>query len=135
MTKIVTCQLWIFRNNPRYPGLNASSVLMLIMDVAKRYFLFLFLFRDNGISIQISTYQIYTEIFMFLTMMIFFRIEKTPFWARIVHSITIVVIYVIQPIFYLNSDKNFRARVLEQGIWKALKKELFQNNAKIQPVN
>ena len=72
---------------------------------------------------------------MFLIMLIYILIEMTPFWARIVHCFTIVVIYVIQPMFYLNGDKNFRTRVLEQGIWKALKKELFQNNAKIQPVN
>ena len=45
------------------------------------------------------------------------------------------MIYVMQPIFYLNGDKNFRTRVLEQGVWTALKKELFQNNAEIQPVN
>ena len=72
---------------------------------------------------------------MFLIMLIYILIEKTPFWARIVHCFTIVVIYVIQPMFYLNGDKNFRTRVLEQGIWKALKKELFQSNAEIQPVN
>ena len=62
---------------------------------------------------------------MFLTFLIFLLIEKTTFWARIVHCFAIVVVYVIQPIFYLNGDKNFRERVLEKGIWKALKKELF----------
>ena len=81
---------------------------------------------------------------MFLIMLIFIlsRIynslhltEKTPFLARIVQCFTIVMIYVIQPIFYLNGDKNFRTKVFEQGIWKALKKKLFQNNAEIQPVN
>ena len=81
---------------------------------------------------------------MFLIMLIFIlsRIynllhltEKTPFLARIVQCFTIVMIYVIQPIFYLNGDKNFRTRVLEQGIWKALKKELFQSNAEIQSVH
>ena len=107
------------------------SELMLILDVP--YWYFLFLFRDNGISIRISTYQIYAEIFMFLTMLIFLPIEKTPFWSRIVGCIGSIGIYVIQPIFYLNGDKNFRTRVLDQGIWKALKKELFQNNAEIQP--
>ena len=62
--------------------------------------------------------------------------EKTPFLAMIVQELLfIVMIYVIQPIFYLNGDKNFRTRVLEQGVWTALKKELFQNNAEIQPVN
>jgi hypothetical protein len=45
------------------------------------------------------------------------------------------MIYVIHPIFYLFGDINFRRRVLNQGIWKALKKELFPNNSEIQPVN
>ena len=68
-------------------------------------------------------------------MLIFIWIEKTLFVIRIFNCIATVVICVIQPIFYLNGDKNFRTRVLEQGIWKALKKELFQSNAEIQPVN
>ena len=72
--------------------------------------------------------------FMFLTVLIFIAIEKTPFWARIFGFIGSTMSYVIQPIFYLFGDVNFRARVLNQGIWKALKKELFPNNAKIQPV-
>ena len=72
---------------------------------------------------------------MFLIMLIFLWIEKTLFGIRVFNCIASVVIYVIQPIFYLNGDKNFRTRVLEQGIWKALKKELFQSNAEIQPVN
>ena len=72
---------------------------------------------------------------MFLTILIFLLVEKTALWARVVHCFTIVMIYVMQPIFYLNGDKNFRRRVLELGVWRALKKELFQNNAEIQPVN
>ena len=96
---------------------------------------FVFLFRDNGITIQISIYQIYSEIFMFLTVLIFIAIEKTLFWARIFSFISSTMIYVIHPIFYLFGDKNFRKRVLNQGIWRALKKELFPNNSEIQPVN
>ena len=37
--------------------------------------------------------------------------------------------FVILPLFYLNGDANFR--VLHQGLWKALKKELFQTNREI----
>ena len=33
--------------------------------------------------------------------------------------------FVIQPLFYLNDDVNFRQRVLHVGLWKALKRELF----------
>ena len=92
-------------------------------------------FRDNGITIQISIYQIYCELVMFLTVLIFIAIEKTLFWARIFSFISSTMIYVIHPIFYLFGDKNFRKRVLNQGIWKALKKEFFPNNSEIQPVN
>ena len=40
-------------------------------------------------------------------------------------SLTFVA-FVIQPLFYLNGDANFRNRVLQKGLWKALKIELFQ---------
>ena len=96
---------------------------------------FLSFFRDNGITIQTSIYQIYCEIVMFLTVLIFIAIEKTLFWSRIFSFISSTMIYVIYPIFYLFGDRNFRKRVLNQGIWKALKKELFPNNSEIQPVN
>ena len=69
---------------------------------------------------------------MFLGLLIFIPIEKTPFMGRIFGFISCIMYYVIQPIFYLNGDVNFRKRVLNQGIWKALKKELFPNNAEIQ---
>ena len=85
-------------------------------------------FRDNGITMQISIYQIYCEIFLFLTVLIFIVVEKTTFWARIFGFIGSTMVYVIQPIFYLFGDINFRNRVSNQGIWKAMKKELFENN-------
>ena len=44
------------------------------------------------------------------------------------------LLFVIQPLFYLNGDVNFRNRVQNQGLWKALKRELFQTNSHIQPV-
>ena len=61
-------------------------------------------------------------------MLIFIVVEKTTFWARIFGFIGSTMVYVIQPIFYLFGDINFRNRVSNQGIWKALKKELFENN-------
>ena len=36
------------------------------------------------------------------------------------------VLFVVQPLFYLNGDANFRNRVSQKGLWKALKTELFQ---------
>ena len=44
------------------------------------------------------------------------------------------VIFVIQPLFYLNGDVNFRNRVLQQGLLRALYQELFPRNNQIQPV-
>ena len=94
---------------------------------------------DNGITIQISIYQIYSEIFMFLILLIFIPITifgpKTENWTRIFGIFTSIMCFVIRPTFLLFGDVNFRRRVLDQGIWKALKKELFSNNAEIQPVN
>ena len=110
-------------------GLNKTTKLILPTNDTR---FFLFHFRDNGITIQISIYQIYTKLFMFLILLIFILIEKTPFISRIFGLINCMIHYVIQPIFYLNGDVNFRQRVLNQGIWKALKKELFPNNAEIQ---
>ena len=43
-------------------------------------------------------------------------------------------IFVIQPLFYLNGDVNFRNRVLQQGLLRALYQELFPRNNQIQPV-
>jgi hypothetical protein len=45
--------------------------------------------------------------------------------------ISTFAIFVISPLFYLNGDANFRNRVLHQGMWKALKQELFQTNTTI----
>ena len=46
---------------------------------------------------------------------------------KIVGVVTTFAIFVVQPLFYLNGDANFRNRVQTQGLWKALKKELFLN--------
>ena len=62
-------------------------------------------------------------------------IEKDVFILRMISFPYNFVIFVIQPLFYLNGDVNFRNRVLEQGLWRALKKELFQSNTQIQPVS
>ena len=76
---------------------------------------------------------------MFLILLIFIPITifglKTENLTRIFGIFTGIMCFVISPIFLLFGDVNFRRRVLDQGIWKALKKELFSNNAEIQPVN
>ena len=96
---------------------------------------YLIIFRDNGITIQIMNYQVYTElsIFLGLTITRLLPIQKNMA-QNIVGVCATFAIFVIQPLFYLNGDVNFRKRVQNQGLWKALKRELFQSNSQIQPV-
>ena len=88
-------------------------------------------FRDNGITTQILTYQLYVEVvvviwFWFIIGLL--PIERNLLLLRINSIIAPFVTFVIQPLFYLNGDVNFRRRVLHQGLWKALKKELFNDS-------
>ena len=97
----------------------------------------LIIFRDNGITIQIMSYQVYTELILFFMLMIcgLLPIEKDMVLMKIAGSVTTFAMFVVQPLFYLNGDVNFRNRVQNQGLWKALKKELFQTNSQIQPIS
>ena len=92
--------------------------------------------RDNGITIQIMSCQVYTEIIMFLALLIFgvLPFEKNMVVVEIVKVLSNFTIFSVQPLFYLNGDVNFRKRVQNQGLWKAVKKELFQTNSSIQPI-
>ena len=78
----------------------------------------------------------YTELFIFLGLFIFGFIpfEKNMVVLEIVKVLTNFAFFVVQPLFYLNGDVNFRNRVQNQGLWKALKKELFPTNSQIQPI-
>ena len=82
------------------------------------------------------SYQVYTELFLFLGLLIFGLIpfEKNMVVLEIVKVLSNFAFFVVQPLFYLNGDVNFRNRVQNQGLWKALKKELFQTNSQIQPI-
>jgi hypothetical protein len=82
------------------------------------------------------SYQVYTELFLFLVLLIFGLIpfEKNMVVLEIVKVLSNFAFFVVQPLFYLNGDVNFRNRVQNQGLWKALKKELFQTNSQIQPI-
>ena len=97
----------------------------------------LIIFRDNGITIQIMSYQVYTELILFVMLMTcgLLPIEKDMVLMKIAGSVTTFAMFVVQPLFYLNGDVNFRNRVQNQGLWKALKKELFQTNSQIQPIS
>ena len=82
------------------------------------------------------SYQVYTELVLFLGLLIFGLIpfDKNMVVFEIVKVLSNFAIFVVQPLFYLNGDVNFRNRVQNQGLWKALKKELFQTNSQIQPI-
>ena len=79
----------------------------------------------------------YTKLILFVTLMIssLLPIEKNILVMKFVGVVTTFVMFVVQPLFYLNGDVNFRNRVQNQGLWKALKKELFQTNSRIQPIS
>ena len=73
----------------------------------------------------------YTELILFLGFLIaglLPSIIKNMIVMKIVGVVTTFAIFVVQPLFYLNGDANFRNRVQNQGLWKALKKELFSND-------
>ena len=74
------------------------------------------------------SYQVYTELILFLGLLVFglLPIKKNMVVLEIVKGLSNFAIFVVQPLFYLNGDVNFRNRVQNQGLWKALKKELFQ---------
>ena len=93
-------------------------------------------FRDNGITVQILKYQLYCEGFMFLLVLFtaIIPIENDVTVYRILAIMYSFVVFVMQPLFYLHGDANFRNRVLQQGLWKALDRELFQRNTQIQPI-
>jgi hypothetical protein len=86
------------------------------------------LFRDNGISIQLMKYQMYTEIFVFVSVficLVFSPVGKDILMIRIIGILNTVMTFVIQPLFYLSGDVNFRNRVLHKGLWLAIRTELF----------
>ena len=78
----------------------------------------------------------YTELILFLGFMILLLlpIEKDMIVQKFAGIFSTFAIFVIQPPFYLNGDVNFRNRVQNQGLWRALKKELFPMTSQIQPM-
>ena len=87
-------------------------------------------FRDNGITIEIACYQLCTELGLFVVTLIFgfLPIERNTLILRIFQILANFMMFVVQPLFYLNGDINFRNRVLHQGLWRALNKELFETD-------
>ena len=109
-----------FFNRKRYDQMFCLKNLQHLLTIP-----YLIIFRDNGITIQIMTYQLYIELILFLALLLFGIL--LPF-SKIAGILSTFLIFVVQPLFYLNGDVNFRNRVQNQGLWKALKRELFQMN-------
>ena len=73
-------------------------------------------FRDTGITIQISLYQLCTEWASFFVMIILTLesgimknyIDRSITFIRIGEISNVFVMFVIQPLFFLNGDPNFR---------------------------
>ena len=116
-------------NSPLYnlisvlPGFICKRINMLIKCI--------FFFRDNGISLQIQMYQLYSEIFVFFTylfltfLLSFLNPIHKILVGRAIQSAIQVILYVVQPLFYLHGDPSFRKICMDQGIWCALKRALF----------
>ena len=84
-------------------------------------------FRDTGISLQIQMYQLYSEFFVFAFAFLFSFLVPSQL-RKMVSIVTSFIVFVVQPLFYLHGDPSFRNRIMNQGlqgIWQALKKELF----------
>ena len=131
-------KVWVLIKCIFYWRVELNTVAM--MHILRHYthintyrFLFFSFFRDNGITVQILKYQLYCEGFIIL-LLLFLPIENDVWISRISRCLYNFVALVIQPLFYLNGDVNFRNRVLQQGLWKALKQELFQMNTQIQRI-
>ena len=92
---------------------------------------FSFLFRDNGITVQLMKYQLYTEIFVFLLnfFLVFLPSERDILMIRIIGILNTFMTFVIYPLFYLSGDVNFRNRILRKGLWLAIKTELFSSTS------
>ena len=114
-----------------------SLIVIVLSDIIDVYCMYcclstclsshLICYSDNGITIQIMGYQLFTEVvgFIGLLIVVVIPIERSMTMLKIYGILSNFLIFVIQPLFYLNSDVNFRNRVLHQGLWRALKKELF----------
>ena len=98
-----------------------------------------YLYRDNGITIQIQKYQFFTELGSFFVMMVigvyndnlvFKNAERSITMIRISEIINVFVMFVIQPLYFLNGDANFRTRITRHGLPKALKMALFNQRGR-----
>ena len=75
-------------------------------------------------------YQLFTEVVVFIGLLFLavIPIERSMKMLKIYGILSNFLVFVIQPLFYLNGDVNFRNRVQNLGLLKALIRELFAMN-------
>ena len=81
-------------------------------------------------------YQMYTEIFVFMLVIFFLLylpVGMDILVLNIIGTVTTFMTFVVQPLFYLSGDVNFRNRVLHKGLWLAIKTELFETPNGVTP--
>ena len=89
--------------------------------------------RDNGISLQIQMYQLWSEVFVFVIYLFlafflsFFNRMNRMLIGKVSQLVIQFVVYVVQPLFYLHGEASFRNNCINQGISHALKKVLFDH--------
>ena len=116
----LSCPLFEFSHKMKVMGLTTGYLL-------KSFLLYcaLFLFSDTGISLQIQMYQLYSEFFVFVFSALFSFLLPISFGRKAASTVIGFIYFVVQPLFYLHGDDSFRNRLMNQGIWQALKMELF----------
>ena len=89
--------------------------------------------RDNGISLQIQMYQLWSEIFVFIIylflafLLSFFNRINRMLIGKVSQLVIQFIVYVVQPLFYLHGEASFRNSCINQGIYHALKRALFDH--------
>ena len=97
-------------------GHSSKRISLIFYKIYHLVSIITFFFRDTGITIQISLYQLCTEWASFFVMIIltlesgFMKnyIDRSITFIRIGEISNVFVMFVIQPLFFLNGDPNFR---------------------------
>ena len=69
-------------------------------------------------------YQLYSEFLVFVFAFLFSFLVPNEL-RKMVEIVNGFITFVVQPLLYLHGDPRFRIRIMNQGMWQALKKELF----------
>ena len=89
--------------------------------------------RDNGISLQIQMYQLWSEVFVFVIylflafLLSFFNRMNRMLIGKVSQLVIQFIVYVVQPLFYLHGEASFRNSCINQGMYHALKRAIFDH--------